>query len=159
VSNSWHDSYLEKLRNIIGSQRIITNSIRAIVLDNEGSALFIRRRGDKKWGMPAGAMELNESVLDCLKREVKEETGLDVVLATLIAIYSSPIKQSFTDRFGNEHQIIEYLFRVDEWTGVLEKETDASIDANFFPMDDLPEASTEFFAKHHEEVFADFKRC
>lgn len=108
--------------------------------------------------MPAGAMELDESVFDAMRREVKEETGLDVLKATLIAIYSSPTTQTFTDRWGNEHHIIEYLFRVDLWTGTLEKETDESVDAKFYPLDNLPEASSELFAKHHNRVFKDFKR-
>lgn len=155
---SWHDSYLGKLRKSIGIQKIIVNAVRAILLDDKGHALFIKRRGDKSWGMPAGAMELDESVFDAMKREVKEETGLDVLKATLMAIYSSPMTQNFTDRWGNEHHVIEYLFLIDEWTGKLEKVTDESVDAVFYPVDNLPEASSEFFAKHHERVFNDFKR-
>lgn len=100
--------------------------------------------------MPAGATELDESVFDAMKREVKEETGLDVITATLIAIYSDPATQSFTDRRGNEHHIIEYLFHVDEWSGTLNKATDESVDAAFYSLDKLPEASNEHFAKHHE---------
>ncbi|MGO4273659.1 NUDIX domain-containing protein [Paenibacillus sp. TAF58] len=106
--------------------------MRVILLDDKGRALFIKRSGDKKWAMPAGAMELDESVSDTMKREVKEETGLDVLKATLIAIYSSPRTQTFTDRWGNEHHIIEYLFRVDKWTETLEKETDESVDAKLY---------------------------
>jgi ADP-ribose pyrophosphatase YjhB (NUDIX family) len=158
MSGGWHDSYLGKLRKVIGTQKIIVNSVRAILLDEEGRALFIKRSGDKRWGMPAGAMELDESVFDTMKREVKEETGLDVLKATLIAIYSSPTTQTFTDCWGNEHHVIEYLFRVDEWTGTLEKETNESADAKFYPLDNLPEASSELFAKHHERVFRDFKK-
>jgi ADP-ribose pyrophosphatase YjhB (NUDIX family) len=154
---SWQDSYLGKLRKLIGSQKIIVNSVRAIILNNEGRALFIKRKGDNRWGMPAGAMELNESVFDAMKREVKEETGLDVIEATLIAIYSSPTTQTFTDRWGNEHHVIEYIFRVDRWTGTLEKETNESLDADFYPLENLPEASSEHFAKHHERVFNDYR--
>jgi ADP-ribose pyrophosphatase YjhB (NUDIX family) len=108
--------------------------------------------------MPAGALELDESIYDCLVREVKEETGLEVLKATLIVIYSSPAKQSFVDRYGNEHQVIEYLFRVDEWAGMLVRDTDESVDAAFFPLEELPEASNEMFSKHHEEVFHDYRR-
>lgn len=157
MSNDWHESYLGKLRKIVGTQKIIVNSVRAILCDDKGRALFIKRRGDRKWGMPAGSMELNESVYDALKREVKEETGLDVIKATLIAIYSSPINQSYTDRWGNEHQIVEFLFKIDRWSGTFEKETDESVDADFFPLDNLPEASNEIFARHHEKVFKDYQ--
>ncbi|NOU98617.1 NUDIX domain-containing protein [Paenibacillus planticolens] len=158
MSSGWHDSYIGKLRKIIGTQKIIVNSVRAILLDNEGRVLFIKRKGDNKWGMPAGAMEIEESVFDAMKREVKEETGLDVHQATLIAIYSSPKTQTFTDRWGNEHHVIEYLFRVDNWAGTLEKETNESLDAAFYPLDSLPEASSDLFARHHERVINDYKK-
>lgn len=93
-----------------------------------------------------------------MKREVKEETGLEVIQATLIAIYSSPTTQTFTDRWGNEHHVIEYLFRVDKWIGTLEEETDEGVDVDFYPLDDLPGASSELFARHHERVFKDYKK-
>ncbi|KQX51372.1 NUDIX domain-containing protein [Paenibacillus sp. Root444D2] len=158
MSGSWHDSYLGKLRKVVGTQKIIVNSVRAILLDNEGRALFIKRHGDKKWGMPAGTMELDESVFDAMKREVKEETGLDVFKATLIAIYSSPTTQTFTDRWGNEHHVIEYLFQVDEWSGTLQKVTEESVDVEFYALDNLPEASCDLFARHHQRVFKDYKK-
>jgi hypothetical protein len=58
MSGGWHDSYLGKLRKVVGTQKIIVNSVRAIVLDGEGRALFIRRSGDRKWGMPASGKVL-----------------------------------------------------------------------------------------------------
>ena len=88
--------------------------------------------------MPAGSIELDESVFDFLKREVKEETGLDVVSATPIAIYSEP-RFSFTNAFGGEHQMFSIVFRVDEWSGSLESATAETIDARFFPLDELPD--------------------
>ena len=153
----WGESYLGRLRRAVGTRKLIVNSIRAIVLNGEGQALFIRRRGDKKWGMPAGAMELDESIYEAMKREVKEETGLDVLRARLIAIYSSPDTQTYTDRWGNEHHVIEYLFWVEEWTGELSRVTDESVDAAFFSLDRLPEASNEHFSNHHKRVFHDFQ--
>lgn len=158
MANDWHDSYLGKLRRVIGNQKIIVNSVRAIIYDDMGRVLFIKRRGDGGWGMPAGAMELDESIYDAMKREVKEETGIDVKRATLVALYSSPATQSFTDRRGNQHHIIEYVFRVDEWIGKLNKITAESVDANFFELDNLPQASNDDFARHHDRVFKDLKR-
>jgi len=86
--------------------------------------------------MPAGSMELDESVYDCLKREVKEETGLDVICATPIAIYSEP-RFAFTNAYGGEHQMLAILFLVGEWSGLLLAETDETLDARFFGLDEL----------------------
>ncbi|MBM6617827.1 NUDIX domain-containing protein [Bacillus sp. RD4P76] len=81
--------------------------------------------------MPAGSMELNESIYETLTREVKEETGIDVQKATLIAIYTGPHK-SIVNHFGDEYQMFEFLFLVDEWSGTLLKETHETQNANFF---------------------------
>ncbi len=83
-------------------------------------------------------MELDESAFDCLKREVKEETGLETISATPIAIYSEP-RFSFTNEYGAEHQMFAIVFRVDEWSGLLVSETDETVDARFFSVNELPD--------------------
>ncbi len=88
--------------------------------------------------MPAGSMELDESVLDCLKREVKEEAGLEVISATPIAIYSEP-RFAFTNSYGAQHQTLSIVFRVDEWRGSLLSQSDETTEIRFFSLDDLPE--------------------
>ena len=64
----------QTLRMIV-SQQLVRRA------DGEGRILLIRRKDTGEWGFPAGAVELGESVLDCCKREVREETGLDVMAA------------------------------------------------------------------------------
>jgi ADP-ribose pyrophosphatase YjhB (NUDIX family) len=88
--------------------------------------------------MPAGSIEFDESILDCLTREVKEETGLDVLSGTAIAIYSDP-KFSFTTAYGGKHQMFTLVFLVDKWTGELLRETSETVDARFFRLEELPD--------------------
>ena len=47
------------------------------ILDGE-SILLVNRRDNKRWTMPGGTMEINESLADCAAREVLEETGLKI---------------------------------------------------------------------------------
>jgi len=155
MSDSWFDSYTGQLRKLVGHQKLIVPSIRAIVTDPEGKILFIRRKGNGCWAMPAGAIELNESIFGCLQREVKEETGLDVHQATLISIYTDP-RYTVTTSYGDEYQGFEFLFHVHDWSGSLELETDETIGAQFFSIDDLPVLEEGYFGKHHEEVLEDF---
>ena len=72
------------------------------------------------------------------QREVREETGLDIISATPIAIYSEP-RFSFTNEYGAEHQMLAIVFRVDEWSGVLVSETDETVEARFFSVNELPD--------------------
>ncbi len=134
----YEDSYAGRLRSAVGNHPLILPSARAIVRDAEGRVLFVRRRDNGHWVMPAGSLELGESILQCLQREVKEESGLDVLAATLIAIYSEP-RFAFTNAYGGEHQMLALVFRIDEWTGELGTTTDETSDARFFALDALPE--------------------
>ena len=56
----------------------------------EGRILFVRRTDNSNWVMPSGALKLEETLFEGMQREVKEETGRDIVAATPMAIYSYP---------------------------------------------------------------------
>ena len=137
-ATNYEQSYDGQLRKMVGSQKLITPAVRAVIQDDKGRVLFVKRTDSGNWGMPAGALELDESVTDALKREVYEETGLEVNSATLIAIYSEP-RFAFVNAYGNEHQMLALVFRVDDWSGSLLRDTDETRDAQFFDLDDLPE--------------------
>lgn len=133
---SYEESYLSQVRKLIDKQELIITAARAVISDQEGRILFIRRRDNGLWAMPAGGQELGESILDCLKREVKEESGLDVILATPMAIYS---QVSIVTASGDPYQLFLVQFLVDEWSGELVTETDETVDARFLDLDELPE--------------------
>ncbi|MBM7621923.1 tRNA nucleotidyltransferase (CCA-adding enzyme) [Bacillus tianshenii] len=42
--------------------------------------LLVKSRANGHWGFPKGHMEEDETEIDAARREVKEETGLDVVI-------------------------------------------------------------------------------
>ena len=62
----------------------------AIVLDDDGRILLHRRQDNEMWALPGGKMELGESLADCARREVKEETGFDVDIVGLVGTYTDP---------------------------------------------------------------------
>ena len=134
----WEETYEGQLRRSVGSRQLILPGARAVILDKSGRALFVRRRDNGRWVMPAGSQELDESVVDCLRREVREETGFVVEAATLFAIYSGP-DYVFRNRHGNTIQMLSHVFRVDRWSGQLLKETDETTDARFMSLDQVPD--------------------
>lgn len=150
--NSYEESYIAHLRSLIGNLEIILVAARAIVFDKNGRLLLIRRRDNNRWAMPAGAMELGESIYDCIVREVQEESGLDVERATLVAIWSDPGRTSIVTEYGDPYQLIVFVFRIDEWRGELVTQTDETVDAGFFSLDQLPE-----IARHYHENLEDLK--
>ena len=101
---------------------IVPNDIitvaKVVIIDNKDRVLFLKRSNymDKfagEWDLPGGHLKGNESLLEGLKREVKEETGLSVSDPKLITIDnnlhffycnydSQPVKIS--------HEHTDYLF-------------------------------------------------
>src|SRR5947209_4024927 len=62
-------------------------SVVLVVVPYEGRYLVIReRKFGQTWYLPAGKVELRESVLDAAVRETQEEAGIDVVPSALIEL-------------------------------------------------------------------------
>ncbi len=150
--SGFEQSYVGQLRKIVGNRTLLTPSARAIISSETGETLFIRRRDNGHWALPAGYMELGETVYDGMCREVNEETGLDVRAATLVSVYSGPGLLK-TNQYGSSHQHLVFQFRVDEWTGDLVSETDETTDAGFFSEEELPEGFMQY-----AEAFDDLDR-
>jgi ADP-ribose pyrophosphatase YjhB (NUDIX family) len=64
-------------------------SVAGIITDDHGRALLIQRRDNHRWEPPGGVLELAESIHDGLRREIREETGLDVEPVTLTGVYKN----------------------------------------------------------------------
>lgn len=64
-------------------------SIAAVVVDDSGHILVTQRRDNGRWEPPGGVLELGESIIDGLKREVLEETGLEIDPSKLTGIYQN----------------------------------------------------------------------
>ena len=80
--------------------------------DGEHQVLFAQRPAGKAyagyWEFPGGKIELGESVIDALVREIDEELGLRIASATLWR----------SERFSYEHAHVELNFcRCSDWSG------------------------------------------
>lgn len=65
-------------------------------------------RGQYLTKLPGGGLEIGEGTRDCLKREFKEETGLDVIIGK--HIYTTDFFQ--ISAFNNKDQIISIYYEV-----------------------------------------------
>jgi 8-oxo-dGTP diphosphatase len=61
----------------------------ATILDAAGHLLLVRQNyADRLWTQPGGRVDPNESPLDALHREVREETGHRIVIDRFVGAYS-----------------------------------------------------------------------
>lgn len=126
----------EKLRGLIlwlGNRKFIIG-IAALILNDRGEILLFKHtyRTDCNWGFPGGYLKGRENPAAAIQREVMEESGL--VLKTLEVL--EVIRSAEMDR-------LEILFRA-ELVGELRFIPSYEvIEAQFFPLDQLPELLPE----------------
>ena len=130
--------YLESIRSRLGSQCILLPGVRAIILNDHQEVLLQRRTDLACWGLPSGSVELDETAFDALKREVREETGIEVRCAEPMALYSGP-SQRFKYPNGDEIQCFSVAFIVRDWSGEPKADGVEGSEVRFWPMDALPQ--------------------
>ena len=64
-------------------------SVAGVITDDHGRALLVQRADNSRWEPPGGVLELGETIHDGLRREVLEETGLEVDPVALTGIYKN----------------------------------------------------------------------
>ena len=64
----------------------------AIVLNDRGQVLLVKDARQDAWTFPGGIIEEGEGVLDGVKREVLEETGITVEVGELFCVTSNTCK-------------------------------------------------------------------
>lgn len=99
----------------------------AIILDDNSKVLLCLRTDKEVWNLPGGRVELGESPWAAVIREVKEETGLDVKIKSLLGVSSKPEKSDFA-----------FLFLCLPVSGELTLNNEAK-DLRYFSVDEIPE--------------------
>jgi 8-oxo-dGTP diphosphatase len=112
----------------------------AYVRDDAGRVLLVKRGvepGLGLWGLPSGFIEIDESPESACLRELEEETGLKGETAGLIGVY--------TQASARYKLVVIIGYRV-HGRGRLRPGSD-SLDARYFPLEDLPELAFESHAR------------
>ena len=121
------------------------NSIRpaaAVAIVNDNRILMLKRTDNSKWTLPGGTLELNESLIDCAVREVKEEAGINVVVKDIIGTYTDPnIRIEYSDGEVRREFTIVYYGETNTATIEIDNESEEykwiSIDeVQMYPMAD-----------------------
>jgi 8-oxo-dGTP pyrophosphatase MutT (NUDIX family) len=147
--------YIQELRALVGHRMLMGAGVRAVIRNAAGDVLLQLRSDFKVWGLPAGGIELGESLWDALCREVYEETALTILKARPYGIYSNP-KYQHTYPNGDQIQPFAVGFLVEEWTGTVTPDGDESLDLRWFPFDTPP--PPEQIVMPHRSVWEDVRR-
>jgi ADP-ribose pyrophosphatase YjhB (NUDIX family) len=121
----------------------------AVIFDQKREKVLLTKRSDNGlWCLPGGRMEPGESIEECCRREVFEETGLDIETKRLIAIYSNR-DQLVVYRDGNRAQFIVLSFEAVITGGRLGLSNETT-DARYFTLEELE--TLPMHGRHKERV-------
>ncbi len=108
----------------------------AIIVDGDRVALVKRGRAPLagQWSIPGGLLEVGETLRACAEREVREETGLTVVIGELLGVFDRVVPDA-DGHIQYHYVLIDFLCR--RLGGDLRAGDDAD-EARWFAPEDLP---------------------
>src|SRR4051812_39697043 len=112
-------------------------TVTAIIEDSK--RLLLDRRADAPfWGLIGGHLEDDETLIEGLRREVREETGLEVRGVSLFGTFSDPSRRV---RYANGrvYPVLSVAYRVEVENPSTLRRSEESRDLRWFPKARLPD--------------------
>ncbi len=105
--------------------------VAGVILRGNQIVMIRRKYGTNKgkWCIPCGNVEVGEDVRTAVRREIKEETGLDVEVGDIVDVLST--------HHSPERSVVGVWFFVKEKGGNLVAGDDAA-EVQLFPLDEPP---------------------
>lgn len=129
--------YAQWLRQWVGHTKLIVPGGAGLIRDDRGRVLLQKRSDFGLWGLPGGGMDLGETIQDTVRREVREEVGLDVEPLGLIALQTDPrLELVFPN--GDEMQAFGALFECRIAGGALQRQESEVLELGWFAATELP---------------------
>jgi 8-oxo-dGTP pyrophosphatase MutT (NUDIX family) len=129
--------YMLELRDLVGHRPLLMVGTATLIVDSANRLLTMKRSDDGCWGLPGGGLELGETLETAARREVSEETGLELGEISLFGVFSGP---EMFHRYPNGDEVhgvmIVYLAR--EWIGTITLNNEHT-QWQWFPVDEFPD--------------------
>jgi ADP-ribose pyrophosphatase YjhB (NUDIX family) len=115
-----------------------------VIIEVDGGIVLIKRKNPPPgWAIPGGFVDCGESIEDAVRREAKEETGLDINLKRQFHTYSDPDRDP-------RHHTVSTIF-IATASGKPEAGDDAK-EARIFTGNNLPDE----IAFDHRQILKDY---
>lgn len=131
-------SYIMDLRRFVGHAPLIQCAGSVIIENEQGEILLGKRTDNHLWCYAGGAIEPGESIEDCARRELFEETGLVADEMEFLTVNSGP-EAHYVYPNGDEVDNVEISFVCRKYHGEIKPQEEEMEELRFFSIDALPE--------------------
>lgn len=128
--------YIQSLRAKVGRDLLMLPGVGAIVFNAAGDVLLQKRSDFRIWAPIGGILDPGEEPADAAVREVREETGVEVVPERVSGIYTTPV---ITYPNGDRAVFTITCFACRAVRGEPRVNDDESLDVRYFDPQHLPD--------------------
>lgn len=128
--------FVRTLRAKIGHDPLPLVGAMAVVFDDLGRVLLVRRADNHQWALVTGVLEPGEEPAAGALREIEEETGVIARVERLLGVAARGLT---TLPNGDQVWWTSILFRCRHVSGDPKVNDDESIDVGWFEIADIPE--------------------
>ncbi|MFC7677752.1 NUDIX hydrolase [Paenibacillus sp. GCM10028914] len=126
------------------------------VEDGQGNVLLVKTR-DGGWVYPGGQVEVGENLIDGLIREIKEESGIDVSVGSLVGVYSNTGIQKWYDGKTDVPTQVGFDFVCEPIGGELLSFTEETTDSRWVAKDRVLDLITQPSVRFRYQAYLEFK--
>ena len=121
--------------------------VRGLLLSPDHKVLLVREGADSRWSLPGGWADVGYTPKEVIVKEFKEETGLDVEVQRLLAVFDKRMHPHPPQPF----YVYKMVFLCRAVSTELVKGFDV-LDVQYFAIDALPELSEDRILKSQLEL-------
>ena len=129
-------NYVQTMRKKIGHDRLMFVGA-GVFIHRDGCILLQKRTDNGYWADHGGSIEIGETLEDAARREVLEETGLQLGKLDFLTIQSGP-QMLYTYPNGDEAYIIAAYYVCEDFTGTPHPADGEAAELRWFTREDAP---------------------
>lgn len=132
--------YIPYIRKKVGHERILSVGLSCLILNEKNEVLLEKRTDNGLYCRPGGSLDLGETVIEGVKREVFEETGIKLEEVSLFMILSGEkMEIKYPNGDITDYTDLVFVSHVDSRKIKMKIQDGESSELIFFPLDKLPD--------------------
>ena len=127
--------FILDMRAQVGHEPLWLPGVTAVVLDDDGQVLLVRRADNGLWTLVTGCLEPGEQPAAGALREVAEETAVTAVAERIVSVAALPLTV-----YGNGDQVhwLDVTLLCRATSGDAQVNDDESVEVGWFRLNELP---------------------